>query len=55
VKLTADSRGRLSAMELIQPGLAFYVTRQPDGSFRVIELVERKVPVVRLKKGRDGL
>ena len=55
MKLIADSRGRLAAMEIFRPGTAFDVTRQADGSFRVVELVEKEVPVVKLKKGRDGL
>lgn len=42
-------------MELFRPGTAFDVTRQADGSFRVVELVEKAVPVIKLKKGRDGL
>ena len=55
MKLIADSRGRLAAMEIFRPGTVFDVSRQPDGSFRVIELVEKEVPVVKLTKGRDGL
>ena len=55
MKLIADSRGRLAAREIFRPGIAFDVTQQPDGSIRIIELVEKKVPVVRLKKGSDGL
>jgi len=55
MKLVADSRGRLAAREIFRPGKTFDVTTQPDGSIRLIELVERSVPVVKLKKGRDGL
>jgi hypothetical protein len=55
MKLIAGSRGRLAAMEIFRPGTVFDVTRQPDGSFRVIELVEKEVPVVRLKKRVDGV
>jgi hypothetical protein len=55
MKLIADARGRLAAMEIFRPGTVFDVSRQPDGSFRVMELVEKEVPVVKLKKGRDGL
>jgi hypothetical protein len=55
MKLIADSRGRLAAMQFFRPGTAFDVTPQPDGSLRVIELVERQVPVIKLKRGRDGL
>jgi hypothetical protein len=55
MKLIADSRGRLTAKEIFQPGKAFDVRLQPDGSIRLVELPERDVPVVKLKKGRDGL
>ena len=55
MKLIADSRGRLAAMELFRPGTVFDVSRQSDGSFRVIELVEKEVPVVKLKKRADGV
>lgn len=55
MKLIADSRGRLATREFFRPGPAFDVSRQPDGSFRVIELVEKEVPVVKLKKRADGL
>ena len=49
MKLIADSRGRLAAMELFRTGTAFDVTRQADGSFRVVELVEKAVPLVKLR------
>ena len=55
MKLVADSRGRLAAKGIFRPGKTFDVTRQPDGSIRLIELVEREVPVVKLKISRDGL
>jgi hypothetical protein len=55
MKLIADARGRLAAMGIFRPGTAFDVSRQPDGSFRVMELVEKEVPVVKFKKGRGGL
>jgi hypothetical protein len=55
MKLVADSRGRLAAREIFRPGKTFDVTTQPDGSIRLIELVEKEVPVVKLRKGRDGL
>jgi hypothetical protein len=54
MKLIADSRGRLTAADLFRPNTAFDVSYQPDGSLRVVELVEKKVPVVRLKKNRNG-
>ena len=55
MKLVADSRGRLAAREIFRPGKTFDVTHQPDGSIRLIELVEREVPVVKLKKSRAGI
>ena len=55
VKLIADSRGRLAARGIFQPGKAFDATPQPDGSIRLMEIVEREVPVVKLKKNRAGL
>ncbi len=53
MKLVADSRGRLAAIEMFRPGSVFDASRQPDGSIRVIELVEKEVPVDRsnLKNG----
>ena len=41
-------------MEYFRPGTAFDATRQPDGSIRVVELVEKKVPVVKAKFNKDG-
>ncbi|MEI8288279.1 MAG: hypothetical protein WCH99_02305 [Verrucomicrobiota bacterium] len=55
MKLIADSRGRLAARDIFRPGKTFDVTPQPDGSIRLMELVEREVPVVKLKKNRAGL
>ncbi len=54
MKLVADSRGRLTAADLFRPNTAFDVSVQPDGSIRVVELVEKEVPVVRVKRNRDG-
>lgn len=55
MKLRTDKQGRLACRELFPPGSAFDVTRQPDGSIRVMEMVEKPVrPAnVRLEK-RDG-
>lgn len=50
MKLVADSRGRLTAADLFRPNTAFDATPQSDGSIRIIELVEKKVPVVRAVK-----
>ena len=55
MKLVTDSRGRLTAADLFRPNTAFDASYQPDGSIRVVELVEKEVPVVRLKKRKDGL
>ena len=54
MKLIADSRGRLAAIEMFPPGTVFDASRQPDGSIRVIELVEKEVPVVPVKFKKDG-
>ncbi len=47
MKLIADSNGRVACKELFRPGTPFLAERQPDGSIRLIELVEKQVPVVR--------
>ena len=47
MKLVADSNGRLACKELFTPRRAFSVERQPDGSIRLIELVEKEVPIIR--------
>lgn len=54
MKLVADSRGRLTAADLFRPNTAFDASPQPDGSIRLIELVEKEVPTVRARrvKGR---
>jgi hypothetical protein len=54
MKLIADSRGRLTAADLFRPNTAFDATMQPDGSIRVVALVEKKVPVVKVKRNKDG-
>lgn len=41
MKLTADKKGRLTCAELFPPEATFDATRQPDGSVRVMELVEK--------------
>lgn len=50
MKLVADAHGRLCARELFPPSTAFNATRQPDGSIRLIELVEKRPPAARLVK-----
>jgi hypothetical protein len=54
MKLIADSRGRLAAREIFRPGKIFDVSPQPDGSIRLMELVEREIPMVKLQK-RAGI
>jgi hypothetical protein len=54
MKLIADSRGRLTAAELFRPNTAFDATLQPDGSIRVVELVEKQVPIIKVKRNKDG-
>ena len=54
MKIVADSRGRLASLEYFSPGKPFDATRQPDGSIRLIELVEKEVPVVPVKFNKDG-
>ncbi len=54
MRLIADANGRLTYKDFFRPGTVFDVTRQRDGSFRVIELVEREVPVARLKNSLMG-
>ncbi len=50
MKLVADSRGRLASMELFPPFKVFSAERQPDGSIRLIELVEKQVPVMKPRR-----
>jgi hypothetical protein len=54
MKLVADSRGRLTAADLFRPNTAFDASPQPDGSIRVVELVEREAPVVKAKRTQNG-
>ena len=54
MKLIADARGRLTAAELFKPGKAFDVSPMPDGSIRIVELVEKVVPTAKIKFNRDG-
>ena len=54
MKLVADSRGRLTAANLFRPGAAYDAIPQPDGSIRVVQLVEAEVPVIEPVE-KDGL
>lgn len=48
MKLKADNQGRIACRELFPPQTAFEVSRQPDGSIRVVELVEKPARKSRL-------
>lgn len=50
MKLVADDKGRLTCAQLFPPRAAFDATKQPDGSVRLVELVEKPVPIVRPRK-----
>jgi hypothetical protein len=50
MKLVTDNNGRLACKSPFTPRKAFSAERQADGSIRVIELVEKEVPVVRARK-----
>jgi len=54
MKLVADKNGRLCSAELFPPRAAFDASRQPDGSVRVMPLVEKDVPVVKPIRTREG-
>ena len=46
MKLVADSRGRLTSADLFRPGEAYEASPQPDGSIRIVQLMEAEVSVV---------
>ena len=50
MKLVADENGRLACKSLFTPRKAFSAERQADGSIRLVELVEKEVPLVRARK-----
>ena len=54
MKLVADKNGRICSAEFFPPRTAFDASRQPDGSVRVVELVEKDVPVVKPIRTREG-
>jgi hypothetical protein len=54
MKVVADSRGRLAARQYFRPGKAFEISPLPDGALRVVELMERKVPVAKVKFTAEG-
>ena len=53
MKLTADNQGRIACRELFPPRKTFDATRQPDGSIRVVELVEKQPRTGKLVR-KDG-
>ena len=54
MKLVADKNGRICSAEFFPPRTAFDASRQPDGSVRVVELVEKDVPLVKPIRTREG-
>jgi hypothetical protein len=54
MKLVADSNGRLACKEMFTPRRAFSAERQPDGSIRVVELVEKEAPMVQPVRTKEG-
>jgi len=54
MKLVADKNGRICSAELFPPRTAFDASRQSDGSVRVVELVEKEVPLVKPIRTPEG-
>lgn len=54
MKLVADENGRLACKELFTPRKPFSAERQADGSIRIVELVEKEVPLVRPVRTKEG-
>jgi hypothetical protein len=54
MKLVADENGRLACKGFFTPRKAFSAERQPDGSIRLVELVEKEVPTVRPVRTKEG-
>jgi len=54
MKLVADKNGRICSAELFPPRTAFDASRQPDGSVRVVELVEKETPLEKPSRTREG-
>jgi hypothetical protein len=54
MKLVADENGRLACKGFFTPRKAFSAERQPDGSIRLVELVEKEVPTVRPIRTKEG-
>jgi len=54
MKLVADKNGRICSAELFPPRTAFDASRQPDGSVRVVPLVEKEVPLIKPIRTQEG-
>jgi hypothetical protein len=50
MKLRADERGKLGNAEIFRPNATFDATVQPDGSIRLVEVVETPVPVLKPRR-----
>lgn len=44
MKLVADAKGRLTSKVLFRPHSAFDVRPMPDGSIRLMQMVEKELP-----------
>ncbi|HZM02217.1 MAG TPA: hypothetical protein VFC44_04260 [Candidatus Saccharimonadales bacterium] len=54
MKLVAGKNGRICSAELFPPRTAFDASRQADGSVRIVQLVEKEVPLVKPIRTREG-
>jgi hypothetical protein len=54
MKLVADKNGRICSAELFPPPTVFDASRQPDGSVRVVQLVEKEGPLIKPIRTREG-
>lgn len=54
MRLTADDKGRLTCADLFPPRKTFDARRQPDGTVRLVEMVEKDVPVVKSVRSEQG-
>jgi len=48
MKLTADDQGRIACRALFPPRKVIDAAKQPDGSMRVVEWVEKRAPRAKL-------
>ena len=49
MRLTADDKGRLTCAQIFPPGTTFDANIEPDGSRRLVELVEKELPTMRTR------